>query len=235
MRYWKPEDIFEAECPKCGKKVEFFKDEVKRRCRCGHEIVNARIDLGCAQWCPYAEQCVGTIPDDVKARQKAEEKALLRERIALEMKKYYGTDFRPMSHALKVARYAEQILKMEGGNPLIVLGASYLHGMAVHKRGKRSEGTPVHVQDGEGLAAAKAILEKLSVEKEIADEICDILGHLDRPREQDGLNFQIVYEAEWLATAEEKGISTDREKDAEFIDRVFRTVTGKQMARNLLR
>ena len=57
MRFWKPGDIFETQCPKCGARVEFFKDEVKRRCRCGHEIVNSKLDLGCAQWCPYAEQC----------------------------------------------------------------------------------------------------------------------------------------------------------------------------------
>ena len=28
MRYWKPGDIFNAKCPKCGGTVEFFKDEV---------------------------------------------------------------------------------------------------------------------------------------------------------------------------------------------------------------
>ena len=25
--YWKPGAIFEAKCPKCGKEVEFFKDD----------------------------------------------------------------------------------------------------------------------------------------------------------------------------------------------------------------
>ena len=70
LRFWKPEDIFEAQCPKCGSRVEFFKDEVRRKCRCGHEIVNPRMNFGCAQWCQYAEQCVGVLPDDVKARQQ---------------------------------------------------------------------------------------------------------------------------------------------------------------------
>jgi len=52
MRFWKPGDIFDTQCPKCGRKVEFFRDEVRRKCGCGHEIVNPKLDFGCAQWCP---------------------------------------------------------------------------------------------------------------------------------------------------------------------------------------
>jgi len=60
QRFWKPEDIFELKCPNCGKSVEFFKDEPKLKCRkCGRMVVNPKIDLGCAQWCQYAKQCLG--------------------------------------------------------------------------------------------------------------------------------------------------------------------------------
>jgi hypothetical protein len=59
MRYWKPGDIFDVPCPECGEIVEFMKDEVQRRCRkCGHRFNNPRIDLGCLEWCQYAERCV---------------------------------------------------------------------------------------------------------------------------------------------------------------------------------
>ncbi len=70
MRFWKPGDIFDVRCPQCGERVEFFKDEVKRKCRCGHLVANPRMDLGCAEWCPYAEQCVGTLQEEVKVRQE---------------------------------------------------------------------------------------------------------------------------------------------------------------------
>jgi hypothetical protein len=127
MRFWKPGDIFETQCPKCGAKVEFFKDEVRRKCRCGHEIVNPKMNFGCAAWCQYADQCVGVIPEEVKAEQRAEQGNLIRERISLEMKKYFGADFKRINHALKVANYSEQILKLEGGNSLVVLATAYLH------------------------------------------------------------------------------------------------------------
>ena len=31
--FWKPEDIFEVSCPVCGASVEFFKDDVSRKCQ----------------------------------------------------------------------------------------------------------------------------------------------------------------------------------------------------------
>ncbi|MHC4242746.1 MAG: phosphohydrolase, partial [Planctomycetota bacterium] len=64
QRFWKPEDIFEVKCPACGGSVEFFKDEPKLKCRkCGQSVDNPKIDLGCAEWCQYAEQCLGVSPE----------------------------------------------------------------------------------------------------------------------------------------------------------------------------
>lgn len=60
-RYWTPEDIFEVACPSCGHLVEFFKDDVHRRCdRCNHEMTNPELNFGCAQWCQHASECLGT-------------------------------------------------------------------------------------------------------------------------------------------------------------------------------
>ena len=62
QRFWKPDDIFEVKCPGCGGTIEFFKDEPKLKCRkCGKMVINPKIDFGCAEWCQYAEQCVGIL------------------------------------------------------------------------------------------------------------------------------------------------------------------------------
>lgn len=68
-RYWNGEDIFDVQCPMCGATVEFFKDESKRRCpQCRFLLRNPRLDLGCAEWCPYGPQCLemGGLPPDVE-------------------------------------------------------------------------------------------------------------------------------------------------------------------------
>lgn len=75
---WGFDAIFDVECPKCHAGIEFFKDEVKHRCkRCGEMVFNERMDLGCAKWCPSAASCVG--PENVKALELSEQKRRRRE------------------------------------------------------------------------------------------------------------------------------------------------------------
>ncbi len=65
-RYWNPEAIFELKCPECGSTVEFFKDDIWRTCKgCGRKIHNPRVDFGCAAHCPYAKECVGSLPKEL--------------------------------------------------------------------------------------------------------------------------------------------------------------------------
>lgn len=57
-RFWKPGDIFEIKCPKCGGKIEFFKDDNTRRCPgCKTKYTNPKIDTSCAKTCPLADKC----------------------------------------------------------------------------------------------------------------------------------------------------------------------------------
>jgi hypothetical protein len=89
--YWKPGAIFEAKCPKCGNAVEFFKDDTSRKCdKCGHRFVNPDMDFGCAAYCPYAEQCIGDLPPELIAQKED----LLKDRVAIEMKRYFKNDFK---------------------------------------------------------------------------------------------------------------------------------------------
>jgi len=231
--FWKPDDVFEIECPKCGYHVEFFKVDVKRKCRCGHEMVNPKIDFGCALWCSYGDQCIEGLPEEMRVKQKEELNNRLRERIFQEVKKYFSHDVKSVDHALKVTKYAEEILKIEGGHPLIVLGAAYLHPIGMKEAEEKYGSASLEDQEREGPAIAREILKKLNVQREIVDEICDIIGHHHHPREKETLHFQILYEANGLANMEEKGFFKDREKAEQIIGKIFQTVTGKKLAKEL--
>ena len=62
-RYWKGDAIFEVACPHCKGTIEFFKDDTSRRCpNCGQRVANPEMDFGCAEYCPYAKQCLGSVP-----------------------------------------------------------------------------------------------------------------------------------------------------------------------------
>ena len=89
-QYWKPGAIFEVRCPRCDHPVEFFKDDPSRRCgHCGHRFANPSMDFGCAAYCQFAEQCLGTLPPEVLAAQEN----LLKDRVAVEVKRHFRTDF----------------------------------------------------------------------------------------------------------------------------------------------
>ncbi len=60
MRYWTSDDVYEEKCPKCGEMIEFFKTDIRLRCpNCKNRVANPRFNMGCAEWCAYAEQCLG--------------------------------------------------------------------------------------------------------------------------------------------------------------------------------
>ncbi len=59
-RNWTYDSIVEVDCPGCGNSLEFWKTDIRLRCRnCGRLVVNKKFDMGCAEWCAYAEQCIG--------------------------------------------------------------------------------------------------------------------------------------------------------------------------------
>jgi putative nucleotidyltransferase with HDIG domain len=232
-RYWKPGAIFEVKCPNCGNEVEFFKDDTTRLCKkCGHRFVNPEMDFGCASYCPYAEQCLGDLPPELLA----ERDDLLKDRVAIEMKRYFGQDFKRIGHAASVARYAERIAKEEKGNPAVVLCAAYLHDIGIHEAERKYNSTAAQYHQKEGLPIARDILTRLGTREELVEEVCDIIGHHHRPRDKETRNFKILYDSDLLVNLEEgqKDKETERDMLSKIIEKTFLTDTGKRLAREAL-
>jgi hypothetical protein len=149
-RFWKPGDIFVAECPKCGAEIEFFKNDTRRRCAwCGHVFYNPKIELGCAEWCQYAEQCVPELVKEKKAAQTFKE--LLADRVNSRLQ----GDAASLELTEKGVRVGQELLKAEGGDPKVVTAAVLLHRL--------------------DPAQAKEILAELEVEAEIAEAVVALL------------------------------------------------------------
>jgi HD superfamily phosphodiesterase len=231
MRFWKPGAIFDVPCPKCGSSIEFFKDESTRKCKnCGSIMVNPRMDFGCASYCQHAEQCLGELSPELLALRKD----LLKDRVAVEMKRYFKQDFRRIGHATKVARYAEQIAREERGDMVMVLCAAYLHDIGIHEAERKYGSTEARYQEEEGPPIAGGILAKLSASRDVIDEVCDIIGHHHHPRAEETVNFKIVYDADLITNLEEKGVPVNEEKLAAMIEKSFLTAGGRKLAGELL-
>jgi hypothetical protein len=229
-RYWEAGAIFEAQCPECGHMVEFFKDESKRKCKhCGHKFVNPKMDFGCASYCRYAEQCLGDLPPELVAQRDD----LLKDRVALEMKRTFGRDFKRIAHAVKVARYAEEIVKAERGNPAVVLSAAFLHDIGIKEAERKFNSTAARYQEEEGPPIAREILTRLGARPELIEEVCDIIGHHHHPRDPETVNYKCLYDADLIVNIEEnrKEQPVAPEQLAKTIEKSFFTETGRELAR----
>jgi HD superfamily phosphodiesterase len=230
-RYWKPGAIFDAPCPVCDHPVEFFKDESVRRCKkCGHKMVNPKMDFGCAAYCKFAEQCIGELPPELIAQKKD----LLKDRVAVEMKKYFKQDFKRIGHATKVARYADQIAREEKGDLAVVLSAAYLHDIGIHEAERKYQSTEAKYQEKEGPPIARDILTNLGAQPDLIDEVCDIVSHHHHPRAEETVNYKAVYDADLIVNLEEKQNQQKfpKEKLGAWIEKNFFTEPGRKLARS---
>jgi len=237
-RYWDGDAVFETRCPKCGNTVEFFKDDSSRKCSgCGHRMLNPRIDFGCASYCPYAEQCLGSLPPELLAKKQA----LLKEQAAIAMKRYFADDFRRIGHAMRVARHAEKIYDNlpageEEANPAVIMVTAYLHDIGIKEAERKYNSSSPRHQHQEGPPVARAILEKLDAEPGLIEEVCDIVGHHHTPRTEETVNFKVLYDADLIVNLEEKQqeAPTDQAHLAKIVERSFLTAAGAKLAAEIL-
>jgi len=232
-RYWKPGAIYEVPCPVCDHPVEFFKDESIRRCKkCGHKMVNPKMDFGCAAYCKFAEQCIGELPPELIAQKRD----LLKDRVAIEMKHYFKQDFKRIGHATKVARYADQIVREEKGDPAVVLSAAHLHDIGIHEAERKYQSAEAKYQEEEGPPIARDILTKLGAPPGLIDEVCDIIAHHHHPRAEETINYKAVYDADLIVNLEENQSEQKlpQEKLAAMMEKNFFTQTGRKLARKTL-
>lgn len=232
-RYWEAGAIFEVNCPQCGQPVEFFKDETRRKCpHCGHRFVNPRLDFGCASYCKYAAQCLGDLPPELLAQRDE----LLKDRVALEMKRTFGRDFKRIAHATRVARYAERLVTPEGGDPAVVLAAAYLHDIGIREAERKFQSTVARYQEQEGPPVAREILARLGASPALIEEVCDLVGHHHHPREVETVNFKCLYDADLIVNLEEhqKEQPIAPERIERLISSSFLTRSGRELARKVL-
>lgn len=233
-RYWSGEDVFEADCPNCGHSVEFFKDDSQQKCRkCGHKLLNPRMDFGCASYCPHAEQCLGSMPPELIAKQGD----LFKDRVSIAMRKYFGEDARRIQHALDVTGHAEAMGKeQKDGDMMVIMAAALLHDIGIKNAELKYNSSSAKYQHIEGPPVAEEILAGLKAPQELIDEVCDIIGHHHSPRAEETVNFKVLYDADLIVNTAE--LYRERAHTQQQLEKIvsssFMTEAGAQEARKTL-
>ena len=153
--------------------------------------------------------------------------------LLMAMEAYLRGDIRRISHARRVTRYAEELLKREGGDYLIVMGAAVLHDIGIHEAERKYGSTSGKYQEIEGPPIARGILIELGFEQNQIQEICEIIAHHHRPGKITTQNFGILYDADWLVNLGDEYDIQDSNRLSNTIEKVFLTPSGKAMAREI--
>jgi hypothetical protein len=188
------------------------------------------MDFGCATYCKYAAQCLGDLPPELLAQKED----LFKDRVALEAKRFLKKDFKQIARTLKVARFAEELVKVERGNPAVVLSAAYLHAI-VDKAGGQQLSPTAPTESVSANDAAVDILKQLGAREELIEEVSNLIGPCHSP-DTANINFKVLHDARMLADLEDRQKESSVDCDGLAASTVggFLTESGRKLAEGVL-
>ena len=87
------------------------------------------------------------------------------------------------------------------------------------------------LQEKEGPAIAKELLERLGFEEKVSKRVQYLIAHHHTYHEIDGMDYQILVEADFLVNLFEENNSKDG--IASTYEKIFKTQTGKKICREM--
>lgn len=149
------------------------------------------------------------------------------ERILQDMIEYNGDDSRRINHAIKVYQFCCLIMEEERlteDERFILKAAAILHDIGIHNCEKKYQSSSGRYQEMEGPPVAGKILEKYDIPVASFDRILFLISKHHSYREVDGLDFQILIEADFIVNADEERYSESQKKMV--AKKYFKTETG---------
>ena len=143
-------------------------------------------------------------------------------------------DARRIQHFLKVYQFAALIGKLEGLSPEqqeILEIAAILHDIGIIPSEKKYGISNGKLQEQEGPAYARELLNRIGgYGQDFIDRVCFLIAHHHTYEGVDGLDWQILLEADFLVNSFEKNMTEEAIK--KFRASVFRTKSGIALLNN---
>lgn len=90
-------------------------------------------------------------------------------------------------------------------------------------------------QEKEGPPIARKLMAGIDVRPDILERVYYIVGKDHTIEKVDGVDFQIIWEADFLVNIEEKNITLEKSSYQKAIEENFRTETGRKLTATLLK
>ncbi|MEI6274334.1 MAG: HD domain-containing protein [Prolixibacteraceae bacterium] len=139
-------------------------------------------------------------------------------------------DKKRIEHSLKVYGYAQLLGNLTGltkEKRFVLELTAILHDIGIHVSESKFGISDGNKQEVEGPPVAREIMENIAVNPKIVDRVCYIISKHHTFSAIDGIDFQLLIEADFLVNAVEEGI--DPEGIANFVTQNFKTESGKKL------
>ena len=147
------------------------------------------------------------------------------------MTEYDKGDVPRIQHFVKVHDFAvtiAQLEKVDEETQFVLETAAILHDIGIHISEQKYGNCNGKHQEEEGPAEAVKVLQAVGGYTEAQIErVCFLIGHHHTYRDVEGIDWQILLEADFLVNAYEDHVATEGIKT--FEEKVFKTQTGKHL------
>lgn len=135
-----------------------------------------------------------------------------------------------IDHLIRVWTYARTIGELEGldtDTQFILEVAAITHDIACPLCREKYGNTNGKHQEEEGASMVKEFLADAGLDDGQIDRVSYLVGHHHTFSDIDGLDYQILVEADYIANASENGYS--RANINNFMDKIMKTDSGKRL------
>ncbi|MGB8452501.1 MAG: HD domain-containing protein [Anaerocolumna sp.] len=143
------------------------------------------------------------------------------------MIRYYSGDIKRINHFIKVYGYGKAIGELEDLDDQtreILEVTAVVHDIGIKVSEEKYHSSAGHYQQIEGPAVAADLLTSLGYEEEFINRVCYLIAHHHTYANIDGLDYQILVEADFLVNLNEDKISIAGIKNVK--ENIFKTKTG---------
>ena len=155
-------------------------------------------------------------------------------RLILEMTHYYAGQPHRIQHFMKVYGYAKLIgeeERIDARTQEILNAASIVHDIGIKKSEEIYGDSIGSHQEELGPSIAEDMLKKLGYDEELIQRVSYLVGHHHTYDPIDGMDYQILVEADFLVNLFEN--ETSRKPAEMALERIFKTETGKEICKTM--
>lgn len=155
-------------------------------------------------------------------------------KLHLAMIDLYRGDAKRIQHFCKVHSYAKLIAEAEKVDEkcLFILEAAALtHDIGIHVCEEKYGDCNGKLQEKEGPEIAKKLLEELGFAEDVSERVQYLIAHHHTYDNIDGMDYQILVEADFLVNIMEDNLSKEAALNA--YKRIFKTACGKKICREM--